>query len=259
VLRVAAPLAALSGIAWFAFILINMSRDFGSIIDPEDLRLYFFETPFGTVSFVRLGLFVSATVVAFLPMRSRWRFAALAAFSAGLLVTQAWFGHSNEGKGLYRTTMIAIYGVHTFATAAWVGGLLPLFIAILEQRQAGPSEESRVRTLDICSRFSLMAMIAVAFVIASGIANAGFRVEGSFGKLFDSDYGDILFKKLVIVGAMLGLAYLNRFILMPRLRRAPVKRMPQIAKLSYSLTLDIVLGALVLGASAILGITMPPM
>jgi hypothetical protein len=30
--------------------LINISRDYGSVVDPEDLRLYFFETPFGTVS-----------------------------------------------------------------------------------------------------------------------------------------------------------------------------------------------------------------
>jgi hypothetical protein len=35
--------------------------------------------------------------------------------------------------------------------------------------------------------------------------------------------------------------------------------MTQITKLRYSLAFDIVLGALVLGASAILGITMPPM
>ncbi|MGQ0446418.1 MAG: CopD family protein [Beijerinckiaceae bacterium] len=77
--------------------------------------------------------------------------------------------------------------------------------------------------VDICSRFSLMAMTAVTSNVA----------------------------------AMLALAYLNRFILMPRLRAAPVKRMAQITKLRYSLAVDVVLGILVLGASAILGITMP--
>jgi hypothetical protein len=45
---------------------------------------------------------------------------------------------------------------------------------------------------------------------------------------------------------------------MPRLRAAPVKSMTQITKLRYSLAVDVVLGSLVLGASAILGITMPP-
>jgi hypothetical protein len=35
--------------------------------------------------------------------------------------------------------------------------------------------------------------------------------------------------------------------------------MTQINKLRYVLAVDVVLGALVLGASAVLGITMPPM
>ena len=37
-----------------------------------------------------------------------------------------------------------------------------------------------------------MAMIAVTLIVASGIANAGFRVAGSLGKLFYTDYGDAL-------------------------------------------------------------------
>ena len=119
--------------------------------------------------------------------------------------------------------MITVYAIHTIAAAAWAGGLPPLLFALIEQRRFGPSEAARACTLDICSRFSLMAMTAVTFVVLSGVANAGFRVEGSFLKLFDSDYGDVLLKKLAIVAAMLAVAYLNRFVLVPRLRAAPVK------------------------------------
>ena len=39
-LRIAAPIAAISGIAWLACILINIARDFHSVVDPEDLRLF---------------------------------------------------------------------------------------------------------------------------------------------------------------------------------------------------------------------------
>jgi copper resistance protein D len=120
--------------------------------------------------------------------------------------------------------MITVYAIHVLATAAWVGGLTPLLFALIEQRHFGP-HEARDRTLDICSRFSLMAMVVVTLVVASGIANAGFRVEGSFLKLFDSDYGDVLLKKIAIVAAMLALAYFNRFIAMPRLRAASPKGM----------------------------------
>jgi copper resistance protein D len=256
-LRIAAPIAAVSGAAWLAFVLINMTHYFGSIYDPEDLGLYFFETPFGTVSILRLALFAIGVVIVFLPLRNRWRFGLLVPVSGLLLITQAWFGHSNEGSGLYHATMISVYGVHVLAAAAWAGGLPPLLFAIVEQRRFG-AYEARESTLDICSRFSMMAIIAVTLVVSSGIANAGFRVEGSFLKLFDSDYGDLLLKKIAIVAAMLALAYLNRFVLVPRLRAAVSKDMRQITKLRYSLAFDIFLGALVLGASAILGITMPP-
>jgi copper resistance protein D len=257
-LRIAAPVAAVSGVAWLACILINMARDFHSIIDPEDLRLFFFETPFGTVSILRLALLAIGVVIAFMPEHGRWRFAALVPVSAMLLITQAWFGHSVDGKGLYRGTMITVYAIHTIAAAAWAGGLPALLFALIEQCRSGPSEKARHSTLDICSRFSLMAMVAVTLVVASGIANAGFRVAGSFLKLFDSGYGDVLLKKIAIVAAMLALAYLNRFVLTPRLRAAPLKGMTQLTQLRYSLAVDVMLAALVLGASAILGITMPP-
>jgi putative copper resistance protein D len=256
-LRIAAPVAAISGIAWLACILINMARDFHSVVDPEDLRLFFFETPFGTVSLLRLALLTIGIVIAFLPWHGRRRFAALVPVGALLLITQAWFGHAAEGVGLYRAIVITVYAIHALATSAWVGGLPTLLFALVEQRRFGPYE-ARDCTLDVCSRFSSMATIAVTLVVASGIANAGFRVGGSFGKLFDSSYGDVLLNKLAVVAAMLAVAYFNRFIATPRLRAASSKEMRQITWLRYSVAFDVVLGVLVLGASAILGITMPP-
>ncbi len=256
-LCIAAPIAAISGVAWLACILINMARDFHSVVDREDLRLFFFETPFGTVSIVRLALLTSGVAIAFLPLRGRRRFAALVPVGALLLITQAWFGHSAEGVGLYRASMITVYGIHALAAGAWVGALPALLFALVEQRRFSP-HEARDRTLDVCSRFSVMAMIAVTLVVASGIANAGFRVDGSFGKLFGSAYGDVLLKKLAVVAAMLAVAYFNRYVATPRLRAASSKGVRQITWLRYSVALDVVLGALVLGASAILGITMPP-
>jgi copper resistance protein D len=69
----------------------------------------------------------------------------------------------------------------------------------------------------------------------------------------------VLLKKLAVVAAMLAVAYFNRFIAMPRLRAASSKRIRPITWLRYSVAFGVVLGTLVLGASAILGITMPPM
>ena len=257
-LRVAAPLAAISGIAWLAFILINSTDDIGSVVNPEDLRLYFFETPFGTVSMVRITMLLAAVVVAFLPWTNRSWFSALLHIAAVLLISQAWLGHAAEGgTGLYGDIMVTVYSIHVIAAAAWVGGLPPLLFALVEQRLFGP-HEAREWSLDILLRYSLMAMVAVTLIVASGIANAGFRVAGSFDKLFDTSYGDALFTKIAIVAVMLTLACFNRFIAMPRLRAASLKGMGQITRLRYSVALELVLGVAVLGAAAVLGITPPP-
>ncbi len=86
-LRIAAPIAAISGVAWLAFILINMTSDFYSVVNPEDLRLFFFETPFGTVSIIRLALLAIAAVVAFLPWHGRLWYSALLLVGALLLIS----------------------------------------------------------------------------------------------------------------------------------------------------------------------------
>jgi copper resistance protein D len=257
-LRIAAPVAALSGVAWMALVLINMTSDFNSVLNPDDLNAYFFETPVGLVSIIRLVLFAIALILAFLPWHGRVWYSSMLHLGALLLISQAWLGHAAQGgAGVYGAIMITVYAIHVLATGSWVGGLPPLLFALGEQRRFAPNE-ARECTVDILLRFSLMAMFAVTLLVATGIANAGFRVAGSFDKLFDTEYGNVLFTKIGIVAVMLVLAYFNRFVFLPRLRRAVVKGMASIAWLHRSVAFELVLGVLVLGAAAVLGITPPP-
>lgn len=257
-LRIAAPIAAISGVAWMALVLINMTSDMNAAFNVEDWRLFIYETPQGTVSIIRLVLFAIALVLAFLPWHGRVWYSSMLHTGALLLISQAWLGHAAEGgAGLYGALMITVYCIHALSTASWVGGLPPLLFGLVEQRRFPPNE-ARECTLDILSRFSLMAMFAVTLLVASGIGNAAFRVAGSLDKLVGTEYGDVLFTKVGIVAAMLALAYFNRFVFMPRLRRAPVKGMKQIVWLGRSVTFELALGVLVVGAAAVLGITPPP-
>jgi putative copper resistance protein D len=257
-LRVAAPLALITGVGWLACILINSTDDIYGVVNPEDLHLYFFETPFGLVSIIRIALLVAAVVVAALPWNNRAWFSALLHIGALLLISQAYLGHAAEGgAGLYGAIMIIVYSIHVLAAGAWVGGLPPLLFALVEQRHFGPNE-AREWSVDILLRYSLMGMVAVTLIVASGIANAGFRVAGSFDKLFDTNYGNVLFTKIGIVILLLALAYFNRFIALPRLRAASLKGMGQITRIRSSVAFEIVLGIAVLGVAAVLGITPPP-
>jgi copper resistance protein D len=254
-LGTAAPLAALSGIAWSAGILANMTGGFGALLDLENLRLFLFETAFGPVSVLRIAFLVAAVVTIILPWSQRARLLTFFLLGGALLVSQAWLGHAAEGgAGLYGAVMIIIYGVHLLATGAWVGGLPPLLFTLIEQHRSN-TVEARENILEILSRFSLMATGAVVLIIASGIVNAGFRVANSYDRLFDSAYGDVLCAKIAMVAAMLLLAGFNRFIIMPRLRAAC---MTQVGKLRMSVGIELALGVLVLGVAALLGITPPP-
>jgi putative copper resistance protein D len=255
-LRTAAALAALSGVAWLIGILANMTEGFGGVVDPENLRLFFFETPFGPVAIFRLALFAAVVAVACLPYRNRNSFFAFLAIGALLLISQAWLGHAAEGGvSLYGAFMVTSYSLHMLAAAAWVGGLAPLLFALFEQRARAPAQ-ARARSLDILSRYSLMGMIAVTLIVLSGTANAAFHIAGT--KLFKSGYGEVLLIKIGLVALMLALAYFNRFVAMPRLGAASSKPMAQLVKLRLSIGFELALGVVVIGAAAVLGITPLP-
>jgi putative copper resistance protein D len=57
---------------------------------------------------------------------------------------------------------------------------------------------------------------------------------------------------------MLALAYFNRFVALPRLRRGSGEGIAQAKALTRNVAAELALGVLVLGAAAVLGITPPP-
>lgn len=263
-LRTASLFAIASGVAWLAGILATMGGGFADLVDLETWRLFFFDTQFGGVSALRLALLVLLVVIVFIPSQHRARLFLLFLVSGMLLVSQAWLGHAAEGgAGLYGDAMILTYGAHVLAGSAWVGGLAPLVLALSELRSSRPYDAAE-RALRMLSRYSLMGMGAVTLIVASGIANATFRVGADFDKLVMTTYGTVLGAKLFMVAVMLGLAYFNRFVAMPRLGNftahdgPAAKGMPLAAGLCLSIAAEWGVGLLVLGLAALLGITPPP-
>jgi copper resistance protein D len=253
-LRIAAALAAMSGLAWLAGIIANMTGGFENVVDPSTLQAFFFETQFGPVAILRLALFAVVLALALLPWANRAWFLAMLLAGVLLLVSQAWFGHAAEGgTSLYGALMIFIYAVHMLAGAAWVGGLVPLLLALIELRGSQPQKAHD--GVALLSRYSLMGMFAVTLILISGVANVAFHAVSPV-KLLHSAYGEVLLIKLSLVAGMLVLAYFNRFVAMPRLRTQ--SGIGQIGRLGKSIGLELTLGVLVIGAAAVLGITRPP-
>ncbi|HEY0146453.1 MAG TPA: CopD family protein [Methylovirgula sp.] len=250
-LPIVAVAAAISGLVWIAALIANMAGSFAEAATRETLQAFFFETQFGPIVIVRLALLAVAMAVLLLPRDIR--FATWLVVSAALLVNQAWLGHAaNGGASLFGASMIGAYAIHVLAAAAWVGGLPVLLFALFSGRGAPRANDNAA----ILSRYSLLATGAVTLILLSGIANALFRVHGHPGWLYGTGYGDILAIKLLLVALMLGLAFHNRFIAMPRLGAAtpePLRRC-----LGLSISVELLLGVLVIGAAALLGVTPPP-
>ena len=251
-LRIAASLALLSGAGWLAAMIVVMTGPEG-LSDPQTLHAFFFETLFGPIVAARTALLVFVVILAFAPMRAQLQVACIGVASGLLLVSQAWLGHAAEGGDtLAGFVMIAVYAVHVLAGAAWLGGLPPLLARIAQLRRTAAPPWAHLQLL---SRYSLMAAFAVALVLASGIANAAFRVGAHFGAFVATAYGDVLLSKVALVGIMLAFAAYNRLVAMPRLRGTDGAS----TGLVTSIGCEIGLGLLVLLAAAVLGITPPPL
>jgi copper transport protein len=96
---------------------------------------------------------------------------------------------------------------HLLPIAFWVGALWPLIMVLHRTPEAGPV---------IVARFSRHAVGAVVILMTCGIGMAAVEL-GSPAALATSDYGQSLLFKLAFVVALLVLASLNKWVLLPDL------------------------------------------
>ena len=206
---------AISGAVWLLMQAASMSgRPFG---DTSVLTTILDDTQIGQVAQIRFAL-----VIALALYLARARFAGgdwlALAVGLGLVASLAWTGHAGATAGQAGDLHVAADALHLCAAAAWIGGLLSLLLFFAAARRTrSPDWMSLVRKAT--ERFSIMGMVSVAVLLATGLVNAWILV-GSFHALIVTEYGQLLLLKLGVFAAMLALAATNRFWLMPRLSLA---------------------------------------
>lgn len=137
-------------------------------------------------------------------------------------------------------------GLHVLCAAFWLGSLLPLWWSLrLEPAQAA----------QVLHRFSVVALVAVAVLVAAGSALAWIQLGGDTGALTSTAYGWRLFGKLALVAGLLALAALNRLVLTPALADG---RPDAVRRLRLTLAVDMVLGLAVLAVTATFPLSPPP-
>lgn len=164
-------------------------------------------TQFGGVWVWQILLAFVALAVVWLKPRRPGRLL-LVLFCAQLLLL-AGVGHAAMNDGWLGIVQRTNHALHLFCVASWFGGLLP-FIYCLRLAHG------RWRQAAICTmmRFSRYGHLAVAGAIASGVVNA-LLIQG--GLISTSPWGRMLLFKCALVAAMVAIALVNRYVLVPRM------------------------------------------
>jgi copper transport protein len=151
------------------------------------------------------------------------RLAVLGVAAAGAMFVHAQAGHAETASPV-RLLNVADQWLHMLAAGVWVGGLAWLLLGLrgLARAERGPA----VR------RFSQLALAAVAVLAVTGVLRAVPEV-GSLGALVSTSFGVVLLIKTGLFVALMGIAWRNRYRLVPRVARsapaAPGRRSPVMA------------------------------
>ncbi len=138
------------------------------------------------------------------------RLAVLAAVGAAALFVHAQAGHA-EAQSPVRLLNVADVWLHLLGVAVWVGGLVWLLLGL--RGLHGAERVSAVR------RFSQLALAAVALLAVTGVLRAVLEI-GSLGALVSTAFGITLLVKTGLFAVLMGLAWRNRYRLVPRVLKA---------------------------------------
>jgi putative copper resistance protein D len=238
-------LAVLSTLAWLPIEAAMIGESWQSAFDRSTLSAILYDTAIGKAWLVRLAL--SLLLTAALPWRSASSVRLV--LSGCLLASLALTGHADMDEATRGVLHSLNDALHVLAGGAWLGSLLALPGCLARLREPAFCTEAKTAL----RRFSSAGHLAVALVIATGIANTALVLQ-RWPTDFTSTYQMLLVTKIACVAGMTGLAVMNRYIFVPRMLTDPDRAIIQIRNGTYA---ELVLGAGVLVLVAFIGILDP--
>jgi putative copper resistance protein D len=235
-LRLAMIVTAATAVIWLMLVAGNMGEGWKDAVSAATLREVLLETRFGNVWLVRLGLI--AMLVATLLFGGGYRSRDFVVASGLVVASLGLVGHAAMDAGLLAVLRAINHAAHLLSAGLWVGGLVPLALVLGESRSANP--DGAVSTT--LGRFSGMGHVVVAVVIATGAINTWF-ILGGWSINIGSTYQSLLLAKILLVIAMIVLAIINRYVLLPRLKSNSSALQP----LYRSTLIEIFLGLMAIG------------
>jgi copper transport protein len=210
-----------------------------------------------------------------------WGPGAAAGVGFGIVVTFAATGHTQSATP--HEVWMLVNALHLGSMIVWLGGLMVLLVAALSRGvdSAGEPMDPELDRAQLSVGlpvFSRVAMACIATLAVTGTLQA-WREIGSLDAIAGTRYGQLVLVKVVLFGLILGLGFLARAVVLrstakpapsemalalasggiapsePSPARATRSGLP--AGLSQTMVSELVIGALVLAATAVL-ISQPP-
>lgn len=202
-------------------------------------------TRFGTVWSLAVAGWLLVAVLAL----CRAPRAALLAPTATLALLPALSGHAGVQSPAWLLTPANV--LHVGAMAAWLGGIAVLVLALRAATRRLALEERTPLLVAVVGRFSTLAGIAFAVLLATGVVQGVVEVA-SLGALLDTAFGRAVAIKLVLFGALVALGWANRARLLPALRTAGASPQHAGVLLRRTLRSELAVGALALAVTGAL-------
>jgi copper resistance protein D len=258
--RVAAiglAITAASGAIWILLEAAAMSGlPFSEAITANVLLTVVNETQFGLVVEIRFVLAIILAAFLAYDRLAPARWPALAS-ALGLVAAIAWTGHAGSTPGEKGLLHLIADVLHLIASAAWIGGLVPLALLLAAARRYH-HETWAWLARDATQRFSMLGIASVATLLGSGIVNAWILV-GSINGLIVTPYGRLLTLKIALFAAMVVFAAINRFWLTPRLALSlgSAAQLEALRRLTRNSMIEIALALMIFAIVGMLGTLHP--
>jgi copper transport protein len=197
-------------------------------------------------SLVALGATFAATRS---EIRAGWYMAAIAALAAAVSLPLS--GHAIATPRL-GAIAVAADALHILGAAGWLGTLLVTVVAGIPITLRGQRGSRGREAAGLINAFSPVALGCAALLVVTGVVAAWLHL-GSLPELWQSQYGQLLLIKLVVILVLVAVAFVNWRILRPALGTDRATR-----RIRRSAVAEIGLATLVLAVTAVLVATPPP-
>jgi len=227
----------------------------------DDLAWYLFDIPAGRAGLTRaLLLFVLISVLGWQLWRGERPFPVrrVTVLAGAALLSLAWNGHAAGGEGVSGAVRLVAGMAHLLAAGGWIGAIFALLILFVRHGKPAAGEGLHMLWRALHT-FSRPGTVFVGVLVVTGILHYGDLVGWSIAPLFHSRHGNLMLLKLALFAAMLGLAALHRWWLVPRLERDIHTGAPSHSAqhLRLSVTIEATIALLILVSVAVLGTLSP--